>query len=68
MPENIAVDVMYFKEPKIRHDEMNPLVPKIILQTFDRWVVDFLRPITPIGKHTGARYIITATNYLTRWA
>jgi transposase InsO family protein len=25
-------------------------------------------PINPPGKHTGARYIITATEYLTRWA
>ena len=24
-------------------------------------------PISPIGKHTGARYIITVINYLTRW-
>jgi hypothetical protein len=25
-------------------------------------------PINPPGKCTGARYIITATEYLTRWA
>jgi hypothetical protein len=25
-------------------------------------------PINPPGKHTGARYIITVTEYLTRWA
>jgi transposase InsO family protein len=24
-------------------------------------------PINPPGKHTGARYIITTTEYLTRW-
>ena len=24
-------------------------------------------PISPIGKRIGARYIITATDYLTRW-
>jgi transposase InsO family protein len=26
-----------------------------------------VEPINPPGKHTGARYIITATKYLTRW-
>jgi transposase InsO family protein len=25
-------------------------------------------PINPLGKHTGARYIITATDYLNTWA
>ena len=25
-------------------------------------------PIIPVGKHMGDRYIITATDYLTRWA
>ena len=24
-------------------------------------------PISPLGKRTGARYIITAMDYLTRW-
>ena len=24
-------------------------------------------PISPAGKHTRARYMITATNYLSRW-
>ena len=30
--------------------------------------MDFVGPISPPGKCTGARYIITATDYLTRWA
>ena len=45
-----------------------PLAPQITLQAFDKWVVDFVGPISPVGKQTGARYIITATDYLTRWA
>ena len=30
--------------------------------------MDFLGPINPPTKRTGARYIITATDYMTRWA
>ena len=30
--------------------------------------IDFVGPLNPPGKHTGARYIITTTEYLTRWA
>ena len=49
-----------------RRDEM-PLKPKITLQTFDKWAIDFVGPINPPRKWTSARYIITAINYLTRW-
>ena len=44
-----------------------PLVPQLTLQSFDKWVVDFVGPISPAGKCTGARYIITGMDYLTRW-
>ena len=44
------------------------LVPQVTLQPFDKWVVDFMGPINPLGKRTGARYIILETKYLTRWA
>eukprot|EP00253_Pinus_taeda_P035482 PITA_35482 len=37
------------------------------LQPFEKWANDFVGPIEPQGK-TGARYIITITEYLTRWA
>lgn len=43
-----------------------PLNLKMTLQPFEKWVIDFVRPIKPQGK-TGARYIITTTEYLTRW-
>ena len=47
-------------------DEM-PLVLQITLQAFKKCVVDFFGPISLPGKRTGARYIITTKNYLTRW-
>jgi hypothetical protein len=50
-----------------RRDEI-PLAPQLNLQEFEKWAIDFVGPINPPGKHTGARYIITVTEYLTRWA
>lgn len=49
-----------------RRDKM-PLNPEVTLQEFEIWAIDFIGPINPPGKKTGARYIITATDYLTRW-
>jgi transposase InsO family protein len=37
------------------------------LQAFEKWVVDFIGLINPPAKHSKERYIITTTNYLTRW-
>ena len=50
-----------------RWDEML-LMPHVTLQIFEKWDVNFMGPINPPGKRIGARYIITATDYLTRWA
>jgi hypothetical protein len=44
-----------------------PLKPQVTLQAFDKWAIDFVGPINPLGKCTGARYIITAIDYLNRW-
>jgi transposase InsO family protein len=38
------------------------------LQSFEKWAIDFVGPINPPGKHTEARCIITAIEYLTTWA
>jgi transposase InsO family protein len=43
------------------------LATKLTLQAFEKWAIDFVGPINPPGKHTGAQYIITTTKYLTRW-
>ena len=44
-----------------------PLLHQITLQAFEKWAIDFVGPISPTGKHTGARYIIVAIDYLTKW-
>jgi hypothetical protein len=49
-----------------RRDEM-PLKPQVTLQAFGKSAIDFVGPINPPGKRIGTRYIITVTNYLTRW-
>ena len=45
-------------------DEMKCL---LTLQAFEKWFVYFVGCINPQGKRTGARYIITVMDYLTRW-
>ena len=45
-----------------------PLNPQVTLKAFDKWAIDFVGPINPLGKKTGSRYIITTIDYLTRWA
>ena len=49
-----------------RRDEMS-LVPQVTLREFYKWAVYFMGPINPPGRRMGARYIITATYYLTIW-
>jgi hypothetical protein len=44
-----------------------PLALELTSQAFEKWAIDFVGTINPPGKCTGARYIITTTEYLTRW-
>ena len=50
-----------------RRDEL-PLNPQVSLHPFEKWTIDFVGLIQPPRKKTGARYIITVTEYLTKWA
>jgi hypothetical protein len=50
-----------------RRDEM-PLRPRVNLQVFEKWEIDLVGPIHRPERRLGARYIITAIEYLTRWA
>lgn len=44
-----------------------PLKPQVNLQAFDKCAIDFVGTINPPSKRTRSRYIIKATDYLTRW-
>jgi hypothetical protein len=61
-----ACDVFQQVGKPSRRDEL-PLHPVRALQDFKKWVVDFIGPINPPSRHSKERYIITTTNYLTRW-
>jgi hypothetical protein len=58
-----ACDVCQRVGKPSRRDEI-PLAPQLTLQAFEKWAIDFVGPINPPGKRTGARYIITATEIL----
>jgi hypothetical protein len=49
-----------------RQDEI-PLRPKVTLQVFKKWEIDFVGPNNPPTKRLGVRYIITSIEYLKRW-
>ena len=44
-----------------------PLQLQMAIQAFFKWDIDFVGPINLPEKKTGAHYIITATDYVTRW-
>ena len=44
-----------------------PLVPINPSRTFEMWAIDFVGPFSIPGRRIGARYIITAVEYVTKW-
>ena len=44
------------------------LKTQMALQPFEKWSINFVGPIYPLGKKKGAHYIITVTKYLIIWA
>ena len=47
-----------------RLDEM-PLQPQLVVELFDRCVLDFVGPINPPSRHKV--YILVFTDYMTKW-
>ena len=45
-----------------------PLISVNPSLTFEIWAIDFMGPFPIPAKRTGARYIITAVEYVTKWA
>ena len=62
-----ACDACQRTGKRMWRDEL-PLNPQVSLQVFAKWAIDFVGPIKPLGKNMGVWYIITVTEYLTRWA
>ena len=45
-----------------------PLTPILALAPFEKWGIDFVGPINPPSRHGRYRYILVATDYVTKWA
>ena len=45
-----------------------PLVPILAQAPFEKWGIDFVGPIAPASRNGQKRYILVATEYVTKWA
>lgn len=44
-----------------------PLHPITVNKPFEKWGLDFIGPISPATRGSQARYIVTGTDYVTKW-
>ena len=44
-----------------------PLHPVLPQSPFEKWGLDYVGPIKPVARGSQARYIIVATDYMTKW-
>ena len=49
----------------VARDEM-PLQPQVLIEPFEKWALDFVKPIDPPSQ--GKIYILVCTDYVTKWA
>jgi hypothetical protein len=47
------------------HRDEIPLNPQIVLESFERWALDFIGPINPPSNQKV--YIVVCTDYMTKW-
>ena len=48
----------------VQIDEM-PLKPQVLIEPFERWLLDFVGPIMPMLRKK--KYILVCTDYVTKW-